>query len=84
MEGWINVFVGLESISPTFYAQGFCTKAYCAAFLYLQFGFVNFWLKDIGNKSTQKMLMKLTPRALFPFMEQIQTFCLNSCFVWPL
>jgi len=33
---------------------------FCAAFLYLQFGFVIFWLKNIGARAVLKMLLKLT------------------------
>jgi hypothetical protein len=51
------------SISPIFYEQLFCTKAFCAAFMRLQFGFVMFWQKDFGAKAAQKMLVKLTPVA---------------------
>jgi hypothetical protein len=40
----------------------FCTKAHCAAFLELHFGFVIFWHKNIGAKGRRKMLMKLTPK----------------------
>jgi len=47
------------SISPTFYEQLFCTKLLCAAFLYLQFGFIFFWQKNIGAKVARKMLVKL-------------------------
>ncbi len=46
------------SISPIFYEQLFHTKVFCAAFMYLQFGFVIFWQNDFG---THKMLVKLTP-----------------------
>ncbi len=42
-------------ISPTFYEQFFCTKVFCAAFFYLQFGFVNFWQKNIGKKYCPKI-----------------------------
>jgi len=48
------------SISSTFYAQFFCTKVFCPAFIYLWFGFVIFWIKNIGPKAARKMLMKLT------------------------
>jgi len=48
------------SISPTFYEQLFLTKVFYAASLYLQFGFVFFWLKNIGTKAACKMLVKLT------------------------
>jgi len=49
------------SISSTFYERVFCTKVLCTAFLYLRFGFVIFWLKNIGKKVADKMLMKLAP-----------------------
>jgi len=45
-----------------FYAQIFRTKVLHSAFLLLRFGFVIFWQKDIGIKSSSKMLMKLSPR----------------------
>jgi len=48
------------SISSTFYMWLFHTKVFCAAFLYLQFGFVIFWHKNIGAKAARKMLVKLT------------------------
>jgi len=35
-------------------------KVFCEAFLYLQFGFVIYWQKNIGAKAAHKMLMKLT------------------------
>ena len=38
----------------------FCTQVFCEAFLYLQFGFVFFWHKEIGAKAARKMLVKLT------------------------
>ncbi len=38
----------------------FCTKVVCAAFLYLNFGFVFFKQKNIGIKAACKMLKKLT------------------------
>ena len=47
------------SISSTFYAQLFCTKVLCAAFLHLRFGFVIFCQKNISAKAARKMLMKL-------------------------
>ncbi len=31
----------------------------------LQFGFVKFWQKDFGAKAAHKMLVKLTPEAVF-------------------
>jgi nucleoside recognition membrane protein YjiH len=39
----------------------FRVKAFCAAFMCLQFGFVMFWQKDLGTKAAHKMLVKLTP-----------------------
>ncbi len=42
----------------------FCMNVLCAAFLYLHFGFIIFWHKNIGAKGTHKMLMKLTTDAL--------------------
>jgi hypothetical protein len=39
------------SITSIFYLHLFHTKVLCAAFLYLQFGFVTFWQKDIGAKA---------------------------------
>jgi len=47
------------SISPTFYDCLFRTKVLCTAFLYLQFGFVIFWCKNIGAKAARKTLLKL-------------------------
>jgi hypothetical protein len=35
-------------------------KVLCAFFLYIQFGFVIFWQKNIGAKAACKMLLKLT------------------------
>ena len=39
----------------------FSYESVFAAFLYLQFGFVIFWQKNIGAKAACKMLMKLAP-----------------------
>jgi len=36
------------------------TIVFYAAFLQLQFDFVNFWKKNIGTKAAGKMLLKLT------------------------
>jgi len=55
----------LLSISPIFYDQLFRTKVFHATFMYLQFGFVIFWRKDFGKKAAHKMLVKLTPEAVF-------------------
>jgi hypothetical protein len=52
------LFNKLESISPIFYKQLFCTKVFYAAFM---FGFVIFWRKDFGAKPSHKMLVKLKP-----------------------
>jgi len=41
--------------------QFFNTKVLHTAFLYLCFGFVIFWRKNIGAKVASKMLMKLKP-----------------------
>ncbi len=56
------------SISPIFYEQLFRTKVFCAAFLCLQFGLVIFGQKDLGAKAAHKMLVKLTPEAVFLVM----------------
>jgi len=50
----------LGSISPAFYEQFFHTKVFCAAFLYLKFGFVIFWQKNIDPKAAHKILATLT------------------------
>jgi len=50
----------MVSISPTFYEQLLHTKVICKAFMYLQFGFVICWQKEIGAKAARKMLVKLT------------------------
>jgi hypothetical protein len=53
------------SILPIFYEQLFHTKVFCAAFMCLQFGFVNFWQKDFSTKAAHKMLVKLMPGVPF-------------------
>jgi hypothetical protein len=53
------------SISPTFYKRLFCTKVFCAAFLYLQFGFEVFCQNNIGTKTAHKMLVKLATGSHF-------------------
>jgi len=40
--------------------SSFCTKVFCTAFFYLQFGFVIFRQNNIGAKAALKMLVKLT------------------------
>ncbi len=52
----------LESISPTFYAQLFCTKVLRAAFLHVNFRFKLFLVQEYWRKCAQKMLVKLTPK----------------------
>jgi hypothetical protein len=58
-------------ISPIFHEQIFCTKVFCAAFMYLQFGFVIFWRKDFGAKAADKMLVKLTSGCFFKLYYRI-------------
>jgi len=48
------------SILSHFMRNVFCTKVFCTAFLWLQFGFVIFWCKNIGVKTARKIFMKLT------------------------
>jgi len=50
---------------PKFYKQFFCTKVFCADFIYLQFGFVIFLQKNIGAKAHCKMLVELTASVNF-------------------
>ncbi len=71
----------LASISSTFYVCIFCTNVLCAAFLWLHFGFIIFWQKDIGGKSGRKMLMKLTSACFCLFLESIQSmeYCKTFC-----
>ena len=56
----IQLTSGLGSISPTIYVQLFCTYVFCEALMYLQFGFVIYWRKEIGAKTAWKMWVKLT------------------------
>jgi len=42
------------------YKKLFCTKVFSAAFMCLLLGFVGFCQKEISEKSTLKMLLKLT------------------------
>ncbi len=66
---WINLainlaFYGITSrcqfqISSTFYIRLFHTKVLHEAFLWLEFGFVIFWRKNIVEKAACKMLMTL-------------------------
>ncbi len=48
------------SILLTFYDQIFCSKVFCVALLYLQFGFIIFCQNNINAKPAHKILMKLT------------------------
>jgi hypothetical protein len=65
------------SISPIFYEHLFHTKVFCAAFMWLQFGFVIFWQKDLGAKAAHKMLVKLTPGQVEqPMHSQV---CMRFC-----
>jgi len=43
----------------------FLYKKLCPAFFYLQFGFVTFWLENIGTKAARKMLVTLHKGANF-------------------
>jgi len=47
--------VNLTYILPA----AFCMKVFCKDFLYLRFGFVNFWQKNIGSKAACKILVKI-------------------------
>ena len=47
-------------VSPTFYEQLIHKKMFCSVFMYVQFVFVIFWQKKIGEKAAQKLLVKLT------------------------
>ncbi len=61
-----NLFLkDLWSISSAFYAHVFLYESALRSFSLLHFGFVIFWQKDIGEKSSSKMLMKLTPWRYF-------------------
>jgi hypothetical protein len=61
----------------------FCTKVFCAAFLYLQFGFVTFCGKNISAKAVCKMLAKLTLGVNFTkvFCARFLCKCLFSSYV---
>jgi len=54
------------SMSPTFYEQLFRKKVFFKAFLYLQFGIVFSWRKNIGSKTARKTLVKSTRVAWDP------------------
>jgi len=56
----------------------FRTKLLCKAFLFIQIGFVIFWQKNIGEKVSHKMLMKLTPGYCFWFsLKNVESFFLK-------
>ncbi len=59
----IKIKLTLVSVSQTFCKQLFSTKLLCAEFLYLKFGLVTFWQRNIGEKAAHKMLTKLTTGA---------------------
>jgi len=48
------------SISSTFFTSFFCRYFGAKNYKAEMFGFVIFWHQNIGKKSAQKMLMKLT------------------------
>ncbi len=75
-----DLYKGQVSISPAFYKQIFCTKVFAAAFLYLQFGFVIFWQKNIGTKDASKMLVKLTTDVNFTNI--LQAYFLYKAVYW--
>jgi len=50
------------SISSTLYVHLLHTKVFYAAFLYLQFGFVIFWQKNIIKKAVRKMFHEIDYR----------------------
>ena len=49
----------MSSISPIFYEHIFHMKVLFSAFVYLQFVFLFFRQKEIGEKAASKMLVKL-------------------------
>jgi len=61
MINFINVFRARFLYKSTFLLQNFVQKCFAQLF--------NFWLQNIGEKSAQKMLMKLTPT---------RSFCVNK------
>jgi len=61
------------SFSSTFNERLYDTKMFCAAFLSLQFGFVNFCQKNIAAKAAHKILVKSTPEVNFNNMLWLST-----------
>ncbi len=51
----------LVSISPTLYAQLFCTKVLQKAFLYYTFQVCTFWAQGYWQKNARQVLVKLAP-----------------------
>ena len=49
-------------------------KVICASFLYLQFVFVIFWQKEIGEEASHKMLVKLATKQAKKKKESIAQF----------
>jgi len=65
----LTVFLALLGSAPAktvhkmlkkHFTQEFHAKMFCTAFLWLKFGFVIFWRKNIGKTAANKFLMKLT------------------------
>ncbi len=52
-------------IHQQFISSFFVQKCLAKLFLYLQFGFVIFWQKNIGAKAASKMLVKLTTGLIY-------------------
>jgi len=63
-------------ISQTFYEQLFCTKEFCATVLYLLFGFVILWQKNVSSKAACKFLVKLNTA------EDFTNICTGHFFMW--
>jgi hypothetical protein len=58
---YLGTLLPLGLNSTNFLLAAFYTKVFCAAFMYLQFGFVIILVKGFGCKAAHKMLVKLTP-----------------------
>ena len=66
------VFAHTGMLKPSHF---FCTKVFCPAFHYLEFGFVIFWRKTIGAKATRKMLLKLTIGSFVNLALDVWVYC---------
>ncbi len=55
---------GFQYNFTNIYEQLFCTKMFLSAFLYLQFGFVNFFRTNTTTKAACRKLVKLTSRSM--------------------